>query len=314
MNLAAGIEVGLHTYQDIFTFSKTCDFLPKLNESALQISSAKSQLATAYTDIVRRKRYSGPGSDDTEQRRVNALNNIFPCAFSNAERLDGETLYRVVPHTSLMYLIDHSYWRKRAVANLDLQPLPRNAKEVDIREWCEALGSLPDDERRFKLPTNGRLSNGIVWFTRAQDMPDDSIDGPSEKRAQASRDRLGLVHLKPAGRDIPLYLFSLRFPGVIADRVGHYRPSAFDSLDNSRFMVPRNKSEGVPELHWGRTADLASIQSESKPVRGAPERVSNQIWEEDMKGSEVSFTLLGELKTRHRIGDKRFAERLGASV
>ena len=310
-NLDAGVIVGLHSSREILEFAKGCDLGAKLDDCLRSSGDPVADINAIFTGVVRRRRYAGPASEVRRQDRVEAIDLELPCAFDEDETLSGQVLYRVVKHTSLVEMIgtDNEFWRREEVADLDIAPLPGHATAEEIGEWCTSLGSLPEAQRRFVVGAGNTMAAGIVWFTRVSDVPFDWNASPSSAHAKSARDLLGLVHFLPAASTGRAWLFALRFPGDAADRVGHYRPSAFDALDNARFMVPRNHSGGE-DIHWGSTAHLAHIDDGTLSIEGAPERVANQIRSDDLGGNSVEFAYLGELADAHDVPDEQFAQRL----
>ena len=307
-NLTSGLSESLHSQKDLIRFAKDA----KINTFLADFDPSDPATVPDFIDIVqltRDRRYAQPSgprpSVDPDPKRVFAVPEHFPCAHMNSISLSGQDLYRVVPYSGMKYVIHDSFWRRPEVVDLDISPLPDSASPYEIREWCELLAELPEEEREFQVKRNGRLSSGIVWFTPYLEIPDVLTACAPEDRAERIRDYLGLVHYCTMSDPAPTHLFGLTFPGEAADKAGHYRPCALDSLDNSRFMVPFSSS---PD--WGATADLAVVNARIAPPTGAPERVANQIWDEDFDGAPVRFEYLGAVETPHRFPDLDYAELL----
>ncbi len=308
-NLENGIHAGLHDRCDIRRFARRAGLAPQLVRFRPGLGDQQAVMNEWWHQNLRPFRLAGPGSAVRRQPRVEALEHSFPRAHFRTSGLAGERLCRVVPHTSLLHMIGagSDFWERESV--LDLR-LTQNAPAADsplMEEWCLRLGSLPSAERHFSLAPRASITAGMVWFAREGDLGLDWEAPPSPDRAAAFRDLLGLVHLPYVGNTDRTWLFMLRFNGAAADKVGHYRPSALDAVDNARFQVP---PRAPADPNWGRTAQLAAIADKNLCMNGAPERIANQITEGDLAGGPIEFALLGELKERHDGADAAFADRL----
>ncbi|NDW46353.1 hypothetical protein [Ruegeria sp. PrR005] len=312
-NFAASLEAGLVDLRQIVSFACRFDCQEVLSNYCDPSRDSTADIQELWSRHVRKIRFSGPGNLVSE-KRVRALNDAFPCAHLDAISLSGTSIYRVVSHTNWFELLGsaNEFWRRDSVADLDLQGTFANLAPDQLAAWCSAIGSLPEDERRFRLDpgANKSLALGVVWFTEEETVPFGWSEPPSVELAERARDALGLGHFPSDTVPGPTHLFALRFDGAVADRVSHYRPNAIDGLDNARFMVPKNHQDDSQEVNWGWTAHLARIEDDRLSLDGAHERIANQIWEEDMQDAPIDFAYLGELATRHSVPDATFATRL----
>lgn len=312
-NFIVGLDTSLFSTRDLVSFAQQLDCQTLLSGYRSSSSSASADIQELWAGHIRKLRFSGPGNVVSE-KRVRALPDVFPCAHLNSVRLTGSNVYRVISHTNWFELLGsaNEFWRREAVADLDLQGSYASLSSAQLSFWCHSIGSLPEEERWFRLDpgANKSLALGIVWFTDEATVPFEWSEPASVQRAEAARDALGLGHFPSSTIAGPTHLFSLRFDGAAADRVAHFRPSAIDGFDNARFMVPRNHGSEADEIEWGWTAHLAHIDEEHLRLDGAHERVANQIWDEDIADARIEFAYLGELTKPHEVPDSTFARRL----
>ncbi len=324
-NLETGLKAGLYSVHDLLRFARQHNLREELRTCLNGTAALDKEIRRLWWEILVKQRFAGPGNPDPSDptgRRFAALPKVFPCAYPSAdEPLGEESVYRVVEHDALASMIgaDNPFWRREAVADLDIGPDTAGETPPGISAWCEQLGSLPPKERRFSLGERGSISMGLLWFTRSAEI-DVSWDEPaSQDVAQALRDTLGLIHLPTERYGYRSWLFAVRFSGVVVDWVGHYRPSIMDALDNTRFMVPADDRRARTQRPWGMTTHLGHIDDPTSPIDGVRERVANKVLEEDFKEGSVGpieFTYLGELAqdrpTPAEIlsADERFADRL----
>lgn len=324
-NLETGLGAGLYTVRDLMRFARQYDLRNELRACLDRTAAPEGEISRLWSDVLLKHRFAGPDNPDSGRRtgrRFAALPEVFPCAYPSADGpLGDEPVYRVVEHSALASMIgaDNPFWRRDAVADLDIGPDTAGETRPGIATWCQRLGSLPPEERTFHLGDAGSISLRLLWFTRGAeiDVPWDAPASPDV--AKTLRDTLGLVHLPTPRYDYRSWLFAVRFSAVVIDRVGHYRPSIMDALDNARFMVPADDHRAETERPWGMTAHLGHIDDPTSSIDGVRERVANKVLEEDFdKGADgpIQFTYLGELEhDRPTIADtltadETFADRL----
>lgn len=312
-NIVRGINNGMYSHRDLIGFASAIDGHALLSELSSPGRDVDSDIE-AVVMAVRKARYLS--RSDSRDGRIRANTEAFPCACSEKPNLSGKRLYRVIDHVSLLTFMlpeANAFWDQEEVVDLGLTPSDSRTPDA-LSRLCVALGALPAELRRFRLGRDQLLTYGILWFTNETTPTFRWDTPPSGTLAATARDKLGLVHLAPNSREARTsHLFCLAFDGEVAERVGHFRPCAFDGIDNRRFMVPRDPTSTVGTAEWGRTADLSAINDDDLLLDGAPERVANQIFHNDFRDTEsLDFMYLGELSVPHIVPDQRFADRLAA--
>lgn len=312
-NVARGLSNNMYSRRELIKFARAIGGPPFLSQFS-GIDRKVDQDIEKVVDAVRKARYLA--RTVSPDNRIRANPTALPCACAGRPSLSGKRLYRVVDHVSLLtFLLPESnpFWDQEQIVDLGL--IPSDTRTSDsLSKLCRALGTLSAEIRRFRLGRDQLLTYGILWFTTEATLPFVWDAPPSEALAKTARDKLGLVHLAPSDRDPRTsHLFCLAFDGEVVDRVGHFRPSAFDGIDNRRFMVPRDLPTTAEAAEWGSTADLSAIDDEKLSLNGAKERVANQILHNDFLNTEaLDFMYLGALSAPHLASDRRFADRLAA--
>lgn len=307
-NASLGAAAGLHTVSDLLRFGRACGLFARPSAATRGTSGPSVEVDEAWAASVRPRRYAGPFSQVSHSTRWRALSSEFPCASMNSPALSGRLLYRVVDHKKIINFLYHDldFWERDVVKDLDIKRLQH---PFELENYCMKLGALDADDRNFRLAWERCLAEGMIWFTDFNEIPFEWDETPSAELANRVRDLLGLVHCNPRGSEGRFWLFALRFPGDVADLVGHYRPSIVDGMDHKRFMAssaPSYPAQGK----WGRTADLSHIALADRSLDGVPERIANQIGGDDLNGRPIEFTLLGELTEPSASCDRAFTERL----
>ena len=152
----------------------------------------------------------------------------------------------------------------------------------------------------------------ILWYTKL-----DSLEGvlsgcaDIEHRADAARDKLGLIHL---GTMEPIAAVELP-PETTDDREDRGRPTFVEAGVHPRFCCGDGPTPPAP---WGMTVDLGALSDPTTAsVTGLPERVCGRTPNgAERVGSETRLAVrfLGVPRTSRRRfdgdGDEEFARRL----
>lgn len=312
-NIARGLDNNMYSHRELISFAKAIGGSALLNELSHPGRDVDSDIEAVVAAVQKARYLSRSESPDN---RIRANPETFPCACAEKPSLSGRRLYRVIDHVSLLTFMlpeANAFWDQEEVVDLGLNPSDSRTPDA-LSRLCVSLGALPAELRRFRLGRDQLLTYGILWFTNETTLPFRWDARPSETLAVTARDKLGLVHLAPNSREARTsHLFCLAFDGEVAERAGHFRPCAFDGIDNRRFMVPRDPTSTVGTAEWGQTADLSAIGDDGLSLNGAEERVANQIFYNDFHDTEsLDFMYLGELSVPHSVPDQRFADRLAA--